>query len=277
MLGLTLAVEAAAEPRVLWSRPVDWGEIRVVEEAGLRTLLFFSRAGETVESEMSVSDPLALQLRYTQQMLAALGLWESRTEKPVEQPKFLLVGLGGGSLSKAVARQFPQATVTSVEIEPLVVEAARAWFGYQESERMLTVVDDARHFLEVTQDRYDAILLDAFDEEGAPRALRTVEFFSLLEQHLLPGGVIVSNVHYDPWLPAERYMKSASAVFSNLYAVGSPGNGAVVFSREPVSGLELWEQREAYAKRYALPVMELLTPRLSVDLEGVPPYRDADR
>jgi spermidine synthase len=261
-----------AEPEVLWSRSVEWGQILVVQDGDVRSLLFRSKAGQTVESTMSVSDPFRLRLRYTQQMMAAVALWESRGTVP--EPKLLLVGLGGGSLSKAMARQFPDATVTSVEIEPLVVEAARAFFEYKDSDLVRTVVDDARHFLEVTSEQYDVILLDAFDEQGAPEVLRTVEFFALVERHLRPGGVVISNVHYDPWTPARRYLKSAAEVFGSSYLVNSPLSGAAVFSRESLSSLPIFERRAEYEKRYGLPVLDLLSPRLSVDLRTIEPYRE---
>ena len=259
---------------VLWRSPTSWGEIRVVQEGDVRRLLFWSSAGETTESEMSLADPSALSLLYTRQMMAAISLWEVRSPRPPES--FLLVGLGGASLSKRIARQFPTATVTSVEIEPLVVQAARDWFQYEESSRVVTVVDDARHYLEVSADRHDVILLDAFDEGGPPDALRTVEFFQLVEQHLKPGGVVISNVHYDPWLPARRYLRSAAEVFASSYFVDTPGNGATVFSREPLSSLRVWEARDDYQRRYELPVNDLLNPRLTVDLEKIRPYRDKE-
>lgn len=249
----------------------------MVQEGDVRSLLFLSEAGETLESQMSVSDPARLRLSYTRQMMAALALWESRLPAPVEQPRLLLVGLGGASLSKAVARQYPEATVVTVEIEPVVVEAARAWFGYRETSRVLTVVADARHYLETTAQSYDVILLDAFDEEGAPHSLATQEFFQLLEQRLSPRGVVVSNVHYDPWAPAARYLKGASLTFPYSYAVHSPYNGAVVLSREPLSTLPLWENREHYTRLYELPVVELLNPRFNYSLDGVLPLRDLER
>ncbi len=246
-----------------------------MQDGSTRRLVFDSAAGETIESEMSLDLPDRLSLLYIRQMMAAVALWESRLSSPPPAPRFLLVGLGGGTLSKAVARQFPGGEVTTVEIEPAVVEAARRFFDYQESPRVITVVDDARHFLETTDGRYDVILIDAFDEGGAPPALRSVEFFTLLRDHLKPQGVVISNVHYDPWSPARRYLASALQVFPHLYGVGSPWNGAVAFSAEPLTGLTLWERSEEFSQRYGLPVMDLLRPRLTVpEVDPVEPYRD---
>lgn len=272
---LLLLSAAWGQPAPLWRRTVEWGEIRVVQDGRFRRLIFLSGAGETVESEMSLEQPEQLSLPYTRQMMAAVALWESRLPTSPPAPRFLLVGLGGGSLSKAVARRFPRGEVTTVEIEPAVVEAARRFFDYQESSRVTTVVDDARHFLESTDGRYDVILVDAFDEGGAPPALRSVEFFALLRDHLRPQGVVISNVHYDPWTPARRYLASALEVFPHLYGVGSPWNGAVTFSAEPLTGLTLWERSEEFSRRYGLPVMDLLRPRLSLpEADSVEPYRD---
>jgi spermidine synthase len=52
-------------------------------------------------------------------------------------------------------------------------------------------IDDARHFVEVTDEKFDAITSDPLDPwvKGAAM-LYTREFFEMLKQHLNPGGAV---------------------------------------------------------------------------------------
>ena len=46
-------------------------------------------------------------------------------------------------------------------------------------------------------------------------------------------------------------------------------------ARTPLTGLTLWERSEEFSRRYGLPVMDLLRPRLSLpEADSVEPYRD---
>jgi spermidine synthase len=52
-------------------------------------------------------------------------------------------------------------------------------------------IDDARHFVETTSEKFDAVTSDPLDPwvKGAAM-LYTAEFFDLVKQHLNPGGVV---------------------------------------------------------------------------------------
>jgi spermidine synthase len=173
---------SAQRGELLWSEDTDWGQVRVRQQGHERTLLFADQQGETEESRIDVRAPHRPVQRYLRQMLAATALWESQGESawppdgPSKPLKFLVVGLGGGSLSNALCHLFPEATVVSVDIEPAVVEAARRYFFLREDERSRVVIEDARRLLESSPESYDIIYLDAFDGLEVPAPLRTVEF-----------------------------------------------------------------------------------------------------
>ena len=81
-----------------------WGKPGVSEDGGVRSLQFSNGA---VQSSMRVSKPFELDLSYTRAMMGFL-LFNA------EPQHILLVGLGGGSLSKYCYHQFPQARITVV-------------------------------------------------------------------------------------------------------------------------------------------------------------------
>jgi spermidine synthase len=84
--------------------------------------------------------------------------------------------------------------VTTVELDPGVVDTAYRWFALPRDSRLPVVVDDGRRFLQRTDERYDVIMVDAFYSDGVPFHLTTLEFVELLRERLTPGGVVATNV-----------------------------------------------------------------------------------
>lgn len=66
------------------------------------------------------------------------------------------------------------------------------------------VIKDARQYLLATNQKYDAIVLDAYSHKHAiPTHLTTQAFFELARDHLNPDGIFISNVIVDPWLESD--------------------------------------------------------------------------
>lgn len=247
----------AQNGELLWARATEWGEIRVRQNGDIRILSFAQGGKETEESRTLITTPHQPQAYYVKQMAAtSSALFDAQHEQ-----QFLVVGLGAGSLSLALAHQFPRATITSVEIEPAVVEAARRFFFYQESEKLLTVIEDARSFLSSTEQQYDAIFLDAFDGVEVPETLRSVEFAELLKRRLRAQGVVVANVHFVPQEPSLRYQKSLHEVFPFRFMATGTAQGVGIYSVNEIPDLSRTQN-------------PLLRPAFKVQLENVEPYRD---
>ena len=60
--------------------------------------------------------------------------------------------------------------------------------------RLRIFTEDARPFLRRTDERYDAILVDAYRQPYIPFYMSTKEFFELARDRLRPGGRVIINV-----------------------------------------------------------------------------------
>lgn len=115
---------------------------------------------------------------HSARQLACLGL-QALSERPERSAaesrgsglRVLVGGLGMGYTLQA-ALEHPQVTrVEVVEVEPLIVQWARAFFGPLNGDalddgRVQVAVGDLAHYLEEAQDPYDAILLDIDNGPG---------------------------------------------------------------------------------------------------------------
>jgi spermidine synthase len=161
-----------------------WGKPSVCDEAGVRSLQF---NGGAVQSSMRVSTPYELDLSYTRTMMGFLLI-------NAEPQHILLVGLGGGSLSKYCYRQFPQARITTLEINPDVIALRDDFLMPPDGKRFQIVQSDACDYLARSDVHADVILLDGYDAEGLPRCLCTESFYSNCWQALSAQGVLVANL-----------------------------------------------------------------------------------
>ncbi len=143
---------------------------------------------------------------------------------PQHPRSVLVIGCGAGVTAGAVSISPLVERVTIAEIEPLVPQVAAKYFGefnYNviRNPKVHVQIDDARHFLGTTTEKFDAITSDPFDPwvKGAAN-LYTKEFWELAKSHLNPGGVVTVFVQlYESGTPA---VKSEVATFLEAFPNG---------------------------------------------------------
>ena len=123
--------------------------------------------------------------------------------------------------------------MTIAEIEPLVPASVSKYFGEHnynvvDNPKVKVHIDDARHFLLTTDQRFDAITSDPLDPwvKGAA-TLYSREFFELVKSRLNPGGVVTLFVQL--YESNEAAVKSEIGTFMkafpNSVVWGNTNNG----------------------------------------------------
>lgn len=107
--------------------------------------------------------------------------------------------LGAGSMEMAALIASHAGHVTTVEIDSLVVNSSLQYFKHVNHMDDLTnrtiVIDDAKHFLANTDQKYDLVasaLPAAYNLQAA--ALYSEAFYMMIAQRLAPNGVLVANL-----------------------------------------------------------------------------------
>ncbi len=132
---------------------------------------------------------------------------------PPRPKRVLVIGLGAGFTAGAVAIAPGVERMTIVEIEPLVPTLSPFFADYNynvtASSKVEIRVDDARHYLMTSGEKFDVITSDLVDPwVKGTAALFTREFFESMRQHLNPGGVVTMFV--------QLYMSNRETVKSEL-------------------------------------------------------------
>jgi spermidine synthase len=168
--------------RVVYAEDTRYHRLTVAEDDDSRYLRF----DNSVQSAMYVHQPYRTRFRYTD--FFHLGLAYNADARNV-----LHIGLGAGSSQKRMLREFPRLRLTTVEIDPAVVDVAYRWFALPRDPRLRVEVGDGRRFLAANDARWDVIVIDAFFADAVPAHLVTQEFLELVRTRLAPGGVVVTN------------------------------------------------------------------------------------
>ena len=110
-----------------------------------------------------------------------------------DAPKILVLGNGSGTFAKQCLEYFPGCTAEGVEIDGKITQLAWDYFAMPESVKVTEY--DGRAFLQAVDGSYDVILVDAYQDITIPFQMSSVEFFTLVREHLTEGGVMVVNIN----------------------------------------------------------------------------------
>ena len=234
-----------------------YNDVFITKRRHQLVMSFQLKGWDYTESVSNLLDPDDLPLRYAQVMTIAAIY-------PETARKILMLGLGGGSISTYLGRFMPEAAITTVEIDPGVITAAKTYFGLRETERMRYRAGDGRVFLTRNDELYDLILLDAYRGGYVPFHLLTREFYTLVKQRLTPGGAAAFNVHDGSKLYAST-VKTLGEVFAalDLYPSGV-GEVIAVASASPLDPHTLERRAATLQERHGFrfPLPQILRRRL---------------
>lgn len=106
-----------------------------------------------------------------------------------EQKNILLLGLGGGSVANHLIQKGHR--VEACELDERMVVMAKKYFAL--NPQVKVTVDDARHFLNVSDKKYDVIIFDTFKGEETPNHVLTTQSLQKVKQMLSPRGLVFVN------------------------------------------------------------------------------------
>lgn len=144
-----------------------------------------------LQSLIDQEHPHRLTLKNLQYLAAAL-LFIPPPER------ILLLGTAAGSLLHFLRYHYPAAAMTAVDFDSELIERMLDLKILPTADEKLSYVhDDAAHFIEHCQDRFDLVLVDIFAGAQSPRWLLEKSSLDLLHRLLTDSGAVVFNLLID--------------------------------------------------------------------------------
>ena len=234
LLFVVSIARAAAMPesnpaRVVWSGESRYNHIAVFERGD--------------ERQLRVNDGFAVQsLSFADGRLPLYDVWGYYALSPAwgtdPSPKrVLLLGLGGGTSAEIFRSLYPEARVTGVELDEEIVRAGKQYLR-NKLDSVDVVIEDARTFIAKTNERWDVIVLDAFQFPYIPFQLTTQEFFEQVARCLSSGGVLMVNAgrYGEHRGVVHALSRTLRAIFPNVLAADArnPSNTLIIaFAHNP--------------------------------------------
>ncbi|MGN0391132.1 MAG: spermidine synthase [Wujia sp.] len=139
--------------------------------------------------------------------------------------KILILGNGTGTYATQCMRYFENVDIAGVEIDQKITDLAVKYFELPEDVDVTTY--DGRAYLNAIHDKYDVIMVDAYQDITIPFQMSSVEFFELVKEHLTDDGVMVVNMNMrgSGEGSINQYLSDTIAkVFSDVYTADVSGS-----------------------------------------------------
>ncbi len=188
-----------------------------------------------------------------------------------EEKKMLILGMGTGTFAQQSAKYFPKVEISGVEIDQKITDLAHEYFDLPEEIQVTTY--DGRAYLNSDDEKYDVIMVDAYQDITIPPSMSTVEFFALVREHLDDGGVMVVNINMRSESEGsinEYLFDTIASVFDYVYAAQVPGTTNIeLFASSDAQMLSRFSaSRELLGEGHLLyPILRSVDARLT-EIEG---------
>lgn len=174
-----------------------YNDIWIFHNEYFRFMTFGQPQFSHVQSCQMIDQPYSLVLPYTKMMICALYFLP-------EPKRVLMLGHGSGSLV-SVLQKLGKFDIDVVEIDQMVVDVSREYFGFNSSVYTRLHIEDAATFVYSTSDAtYDIVFLDVYDQFEMPGVFTNCEMSGQFKRILRDNGLLVVNTFLDPALHRDR-------------------------------------------------------------------------
>ncbi|WP_231373960.1 spermidine synthase [Aureivirga marina] len=105
----------------------------------------------------------------------------------------LILGMGGGSVIQTLRNDFHfKKKITTLDIDPKIIEIAKSEFGIHENENLEILCEDAFHFVEKKL-IFDGIIIDLFIDSNVPEKFYKKDFWKNVMKNISKNGFIIFN------------------------------------------------------------------------------------
>ncbi len=179
--------------KILYASEGLLGQVKVVQSEfmvnGKMEVLRMQLINNTLQGIININDPQRSYLEYQTLLKPIL-------ESQGAEGRMLVLGLGAGLIYNIMGSN-KDLQMDFVEIDAGIARSAERYFiGRNRGNSNLNIIiDDARHYTETTDEKYNSIFVDTFAGESIPGHVLTLESLEKIRSLLKEDGLLVINFH----------------------------------------------------------------------------------
>jgi spermidine synthase len=101
----------------------------------------------------------------------------------------LILGLGGGTAAKLIEKYWPEAKISGIEIDPVMIELGKKYLGLGEIDIDIKIQDAAKSI----SGKFDLIIVDLYHGDQFPKKFEDEKFLKRLSKNKV---VIFNRLYY---------------------------------------------------------------------------------
>jgi len=234
--------QALADSKILYETESAYNYIQVQEDSDGYRYLYLNE-GQGIHSQWH---PERVYFRGTWDYFLAAPYF-NQDFAPQDMESLLVIGLATGTIPRQHIEVYGDIPIDGVEIDPAIIETGALFFEMNDEHMpsLTTYAQDGRYVLNLLEQQYSVIGIDAYRPPYIPWHLTTVEFFEDVRAHLQDNGVMVINVgrtNTDRRL-VDALSNTLSFVFPSIHAMDVPAsfNTILVATMQPTTHNALTE------------------------------------
>lgn len=141
----------------------------------------------------------------------------------------LILGTGAGSAAKVIHNFFPEAKITGIEIDPIMIKMGKKYFNLSTVKNLEIKICDAISLVTNHQSlvaSFDLILVDLYLGDEVPEKAKSEKFIKGVKKCFSPSGrAIFNRLYYGrKKKEANEFGSRLEKIFSQVKEVHSPSN-----------------------------------------------------
>lgn len=143
-----------------------------------------------------------------------------RSSSAIKVKSCLVLGLGGGTVTKLVKKNWPEAGITGVDIDPVIVNLGKKYLEL-DGKKVKIIITDAYTFnkqLVINNQQFDLIIVDLYQGDKFPEKFAIKNYIQRTGSLLAQGGIAVFNRLYykEKKAEAEKFGDMLKKVFKKV-------------------------------------------------------------
>jgi spermidine synthase len=146
------------------------------------------------------------------------SMWNNVLPKLPKNPQScLILGLGGGTIIPMLQKKYLTIDITTIEIDPIIIQIAKDFFLITENSNLHIIQDDAFRWIKKSDPKlFDVIIIDVFHNIENPPQFHSTDFFISIASRLSKNGIAIVNAYINSKIMDQKITSIFSKYFSTV-------------------------------------------------------------